>query len=80
MTESIPDPAYDAPAGDSGDQASRLQALEEQEAIRAALDGRVHGTDALEERVGVIEPLEGNDPLDQDSDDASDDPDHAGGR
>jgi hypothetical protein len=79
MTEHLPDPAYDEPAGDSGDQASRLQALDEQEAIRAALAGRVDGTDALEGRGGEIEPLEGADPLDQDSDDASDDPVHGGG-
>lgn len=50
MTEQLPPPPPDEPAGDAGDQASRLQMAEEQEAIRAALAGRVHGTDALEDR------------------------------
>jgi len=48
MTEQVPAVADDEPAGDLGDQASRLQMLEEQEAIRAALAGDVHGTDAVE--------------------------------
>jgi hypothetical protein len=79
MTEQIPDPASDEPAGDTGDQASRLQAIDEQEAIRAALAGRVHGTDALADSGADTDELEGSDALDQDSDDASDDPVHRGG-
>ena len=79
MTEQLPPPPPDEPAGDAGDQASRLQMAEEQEAIRAALAGRVHGTDALEDRGVAIAPLEGPDVLDGDAVEASDDPVHAGG-
>lgn len=64
--------------GDMGDQASRLQAAAEREAIEAALAGRVHGTDAVEDRGPYVDPLEGRDPLD-DGDEASDDPLHGGG-
>src|SRR4051794_37564252 len=52
---------------------------QEQEAIRAALSGRVRGTDALEERATTIEPLEGLDPLDRSEVESSDDPLHGGG-
>jgi hypothetical protein len=69
----------DEPAGDMADQASRLQMAQEQEAIAAALAGRVRGTDALEDRGPFVDPLEGREPLD-DADDASDDPVHGGGR
>jgi len=79
MSEELPDPAYDEPAGDVGDQASRLQMAQEQEAIAAALAGRVHGTDELVDRGAVIEPLEGSDALEGDSVEASDDPVHGGG-
>ena len=65
-------------AGDMGDQASRLQAAAEREAIEAALAGRVHGTDAVEDHGPYVDPLEGTDPLD-DGDEASDDPLHGGG-
>jgi hypothetical protein len=52
---------------------------QEQEAIRAALAGRVRGTDAIEDRGPFIEPLEGLDPLEADEAEASDDPVHGGG-
>lgn len=46
MTEELPGPLLDEPTGDQGDQASRLQMLQEQAAIRAALAGRGEATDA----------------------------------
>jgi hypothetical protein len=54
MTEHVPDPAHDEPAGAVGDQAS----------------------DAGEDRGTDVEPLKDSDPVDQDSDDAGDDPVH----
>jgi hypothetical protein len=79
MSETMPGRPRDEPAGDMGDQASRLQMAQEQEAIRAALAGRVRGTDAIEDRSPFIEPLEGLDPLEADEVEASDDPVHGGG-
>jgi len=79
MSEQVPGPILDEPTGDLGDQASRLQMAQEQEAIQAALSGRVRGTDALEERATTIEPLEGLDPLDRSEVESSDDPLHGGG-
>ena len=57
MTEQVPVQPYDEPLGDSADQASRLQMAEEHAAIHAALEGRVDGTDAIEDRDALIEPL-----------------------
>jgi hypothetical protein len=79
MTEQVPVRPYDEPLGDSADQASMLQMVEEQAAIRAALEGRVEGTDAIEGRGPFIENLEGPDALDGDSADASDDQVYGGG-
>ena len=66
MTEQVPVQPYDEPLGDSADQASRLQMAEEQAAIHAALEGRVDGTDAIEDRDALIEPLEESDAGDGD--------------
>jgi hypothetical protein len=62
MSEEMPGPAFDEPAGDVADQASRLQMAQEREAIRAALAGRVKGADALDDRGAESEPTEGVDP------------------
>lgn len=77
--EQVPGPPDDEPAGDLGDQASRLQMMEEQAAITAALAGDVHGTDALDRPALATEPLEGLDALDPETVESSDDPLHAGG-
>lgn len=66
MTEQVPVQPYDEPLGDSADQASRLQMAEEQAAIQAALEGRVDGTDAIEDRGALIEPLEESEGTDSD--------------
>ena len=80
MSELIPPAVVDEPAGDQADQASRLQAYEEQTAIQAALDGEVHGTDAyVEDRPPEVDVLEGPEVLDAEGADASDDPVHGGG-
>jgi hypothetical protein len=79
MTEQVPVHPYDEPLGDSADQASMLQMVEEQAAIRAALEGRVEGTDAIEGRGALIEPLEGPEAGDGEGADASDDPVYGGG-
>ena len=79
MSEQLRPVVPDEPTGDQADQASRLQMIQEQEAIQAALRGDVEGTDAYEDRVDVGEPLEGSDPIDAESADASDDPIHGGG-
>lgn len=70
MTEQVPVQPYDEPLGDSADQASLLQMAEEQAAIHAALEGRVDGTDAIEDRSAFIEPLEGPEATDGDGADA----------
>jgi hypothetical protein len=79
MPEQLPAPAPDEPRGDMGDQASRLQMAEEQAAIAAALAGDVHGSDALDDRSPVIDPLEGPDLIDGHAVDGSDDPVYGGG-
>lgn len=79
MTEQIPPLADDESQGDQADQASRLQMLEEQAAIQAALAGNVEGTDALDDRWEVGDALEGPDPLDGTEVDGSDDPVYGGG-
>ena len=79
MSERVLPVVPDEPSGDQADQASRLQMIEEQEAISAALGGQVHGSDAYDDRAEVGEPLEGPDPLDAESADASDDPLYGGG-
>lgn len=79
MTEELPPPASDEPLGDIADQATRLQMAEEQAAIAAALAGRVHGTDALDDRSPVVDPLEGPELADGEGADASDDPVYGGG-
>lgn len=78
MTEHPPLPDQDEPRGDAADQASLLQMEEEQAAIDAALAGDVHGTDSYD-RLAGIDVLEGPEPLDADSVDASDDPVYGGG-
>jgi hypothetical protein len=79
MAEQLPPAVTDEPLGDMADQASRLQMEAEQAAIRAALAGDVRGTDALEGRSAVVEPLEGPDVLEGEAVDGSDDPVHGGG-
>lgn len=79
MSEQLPPPAVDEPRGDQADQASRLQMEEEQAAIRAALAGDVHGTDAYEGPGQAVDVLEGPEPLDAEGADASDDPVYGGG-
>lgn len=69
--------AVPEPRGDAADQAADLVSAAEQEAIRAALQGRPRGDDAAGEvRLGrrADEPL-----LDFGDADDSDDPAHAGG-
>lgn len=81
MSEQIPAPAEDEPAGDIGDQAARLQMMEEQEAIQAALRGDVRGDDSLDDRSATgVDPLEGPDLVDPEALDASDDPVYGGGQ
>jgi|GEM_PF-2498297 len=66
--------------GDSGDQAQRLQAAEESEAIAAALAGSPRGTDFDSGRPARVELLEGEDPVLASSEaDSSDDPTYGGG-
>ncbi len=80
MTEPEISPAApaDEPLGDLGDQAQRLQMVEEQEAIKAALAGRPHGDDTVD-RAARIENLEGADPMTSPLErDSSDDPVHGG--
>jgi hypothetical protein len=79
MPEQLPAPSPDEPRGDMGDQASRLQMAQEQAAIAAALAGVVHGSDAIEDRSSIIDPLEGPDPLDGQAVDGSDDSLYGGG-
>lgn len=79
MSEQIPAPAQDEPAGDIGDQAARLQMMEEQEAIQAALRGDVRGDDSLDDRSATgVDPLEGPELVGPDALDASDDPVYGG--
>jgi hypothetical protein len=81
MSDQIPAPAPDEPAGDIGDQAARLQMQEEQEAIQAALRGEVRGDDSLGDRSATgVDPLEGPDLVDPEALDASDDPVYGGGQ
>ncbi len=70
----------DEPAGDSGDQAQRLQMAEEQEAIAAALAGHPRGDDRITDRSAEVDLLEGQDlPGGSIEDEASDDPVFGGG-
>jgi hypothetical protein len=70
----------DEPAGDSGDQAQRLQMAEEREAIEAALAGHPRGDDRITDRAAEVDLLEGQDlPGGSIEDEASDDPVFGGG-
>ena len=79
--EYFPAAPRDEPAGDSGDQAQRLQMAEEQEAIAAALAGSPRGSDEdFEHRSSRLDLLEGEDPAaDPSESDSSDDPTYGGG-
>jgi hypothetical protein len=75
----FPSAPQDEPAGDSGDQAQRLQMAEEQEAIAAALAG-FRGDDSDTDRPARVELLEGEDPVSGPTEgDSSDDPTYGGG-
>jgi len=78
--EYFPAAPRDEPAGDSGDQAQRLQMAEEQEAIAAALAGSPRGSDEdFEHRSSRLDLLEGEDPASDPSEsDSSDDPTYGG--
>lgn len=76
----FPSAPQDEPAGDSGDQAQRLQMAEEQEAIAAALAGSPRGDDSDDDRPARVVLLEGEDPVSGTSEgDSSDDPTYGGG-
>lgn len=76
----FPSVPQDEGVGDSGDQAQRLQAAEEAEAIAAALAGSPRGTDSDTGRPARVELLEGEDPAVAPSEgDSSDDPTFGGG-